>query len=307
MIIRRLKILVEVNDLKENVECQIAYLQFVERLLVKYPTFNDWQRLLINNHQMNRHERAAICQLMSRHGDAVRLLPKYGQQIFDKLTGKLEKAYLNLFGQLDDLQFKTPRQVVASRESKQYLADGWLIDDVYRFKIRMHDLYLIFDAQLNLPHAIKIKYTFPRRSIFIPMMGINQPYQISKPYGNISIKLKEIINPQQKVVYDHGAIKNAKTVYQQMVDDYNRLNYVQKLLKEQPLAFNQWYAQAVKPSRHYSGDEQLKQKFYSDLGFQDDCKSIIKPEMEQLTDCFNQFWHGCLGYEEIKFGKMQIK
>lgn len=295
-----------IDKVREEIEQEERGLRLVKRLVGKMNKDELVFALSFSGQGPSARRRKVVREFLKRDSDEMRLLPDYQKSIMNTVTDRIEDKYNYAFKSLSSLQVKAMCQVVLSSLDKCYRFDGWLINDDYRLEICVDSMRFLFNVRVNLPHQVKIVYDFLRRALWVPMMGVHEPYRFKNNYGNLSVKLLEVENSKLQAVYDHGEIRDAKTVYDRVVSEYNQLGRFEKLRYGRPGKFEDWYKQAVKPDVHYVGDPKSKQRFFDDVDFQRRVLSALEPELAKLEACFNRFWSQDLGYNKVKFGKYHL-
>lgn len=284
-----------INDLYQQILNQKQYLTALESLLQSYPTKQDLFKLLVVNHESDRHER----HLLERFDEAQR-----SKTLLDNYRLKMANSIQSYWNQWLDTNHFGFWVDIADENTLELLGTGQLI------KVEFNDWQVIVHAQLNTSKPMEMsRPDFMPRAICLPLAWQGSCECKDVVHARLEWHIFEIYDLSRKYIQFNGKIVDADLAYQEVKERHQSINWLWRWLFKMPSkdeCFEQLESQyRFKEFSLYDGfkDKSITQKLMQNHQLQKDLLKALNPKAEKMQKQLNDIWHNQLNYPAIEFGQ----
>ena len=284
--------MIGIDDLIQRVVGQRQYLTALENLLRAYPSQQDLFKLLVVNHESDRHERHLLERFdKARHSRALsvnyRLI----------MAGKIQ-TYWNQWLTQNQFDFWVD---VADENTLELLGTDQMT------KVEINGWQVIAGIRLSASKPMQIsRRDFLPRVVYLPLAWQGSRECKDVVHAKIEWQIWGIHDQNQKYIQLGGRIVNADRAYQEIFERYRSKSWFWRQLHKLPDK-DEWLKSQRKFEKfdHYHGfkDEALKHELLQDDQLQVELLKALMPATESLQKQLNYIWHEQLNYPAIEFGK----
>lgn len=286
-----------INDLYQQILNQKQYLTTLESLLQSYPTKQDLFKLLVVNHESDRHERHLLERLdKARHSRARALSANYRYNIANSIKGYWDQWLgVNHFDFGIDIADPSTLILLETWEPVKVKFNGWQA-------IATPQLYASKPMKMNRPGQVP-------RVVYLPLAWQGSHECKDIVHARIEWRIVEIYDLNHKYIQLGGKIVDAGSAYQKMKEQDQSRNWLWRWLYKVP-SKDEWFAQLESQHRFmelgsYYGftDKTITQRLVKNSQLQSELLEFLAPETEKIQNQLNDIWHNQLNYPAIEFGQ----
>lgn len=287
--------MVDINDLHHQIISQRHYLTVLENLLRAYPSQQDLFKLLVVNHESDRHERHLLEQF-----DEV----QHSKTLLDNYRLKIANSIQSYWNQWLDTNHFDFWVDITDENTFRLLETGQLI------KVEFNDWQVIVRIRLNASKPMEMsRPDFMPRAICLPLAWQGSCECKDVVHARLEWHIFEIYDLNRNYVQLNGKIVDADLAYQELNAQYQSRNWLWRWLHKIP-SKEDWFAwlesqHRFKEFSSYDGfkDKSITQKLIQNHQLQTELLQALNPKAEKMQKQLNDIWHNQLNYPAIKFGQ----
>lgn len=291
----------KINNLRQVLKEEQLYASLSLKLLNKFSTIEDWENVLIVNHQRSNKEKNMVKQ--------ARKLSVYGREDWPSLINQLI---------IQDLKAKVRNQIqtnnYAIHQSIDIINDNndsFTITNLWQKSVTINGLKARFNLSINFPNSVQSQAN-TRQVYKDRLIGISLPicwnkdfYQLTNYHSSVTAKLTAIYDPKVSYVFYGGQLANAKQLYARLSAKQNSVPWYQKLFQKKIQDYDEWVKGLVK-GNEFINDSAIYDDFQSQKDMQLAALRELQPAITDVQDEFNYVWHDILKYPKLIFGKSHL-
>lgn len=284
--------MIGIDDLIQRVVGQRQYLTALENLLRAYPSQQDLFKLLVVNHESDRHERHLLERFdKARHSRALsvnyRLI----------MAGKIQ-TYWNQWLTQNQFDFWVD---VADENTLELLGTDQMT------KVEINGWQVIAGIRLSASKPMQIsRRDFLPRVVYLPLAWQGSRECKDVVHAKIEWRILGIHDLNQDYLKIGGRIVDADSAYQELTARYQSRSWLWRRLHELPNQ-TEWLKSQHRFDKfdayHGFKDEKVKQELIQNRQLQAELLEALSPKAGELQKQLNGIWHDQLNYPAIEFGQ----